>query len=614
MKSFESIEKFLEERLDPKRRTIKESMLKEHDDKKEQLNASKIFRVEFSESIPEETKFYLNAKLQKILDFPEKFGMNIHSKGHLLRFVDKNSYEAEVGTTLNKKVSLPASKIKYISSSRSFIVMIILPLNMNNSQAVINITRNLFSKLYGNIFLNEKILPLDFYQQNLNLGQKITAAVPEVLDLASKLDLCSESLDKHFKSIAKSYRLTMGKNGNEIRKQLLGEWRNKWQKHLLTEEDNHIIDLMFTEFMDTLHKNPDRIIKTIIENIKKLNSQLHYILPHEIGEYETFEKKHNKHYLRSVLNKFKEISSLTGFIEELYHGLNNFQEDEELKEIRIQIISRMRQLRREKKIIQFYVSGIHCDEELKDIHQKFSLFLIKMIPKGTPLKNWSKTVKRMEGNYSESIYSKLYLALHYISILSKEENKSKEDISKTNETIKLLERILKNLKYHTAEIKKIQSVLEILVDMSEQLVFKAETDKADTRLIFPLDEFKTAWSYFISFVLTLIYYQNDANSSGLPQEFNPDNYKKSILGYVDKQCSLGINYFHIVKLLWLIYEKKLNQDALKFLLFCLKNPNVILLFILHQVMRPRPNSVSLERRLEKLPNYVKAWLTAFKNS
>ena len=88
MKSIDSIEKFLEERLDPKRRTIEESMLKEHDNKKKQLHASKIFRVEFSESIPEETKSYLNEKLQKILDFPEKFGMNIHSKGHLLRFVE----------------------------------------------------------------------------------------------------------------------------------------------------------------------------------------------------------------------------------------------------------------------------------------------------------------------------------------------------------------------------------------------------------------------------------------------------------------------------------------------------------------------------------------------
>jgi hypothetical protein len=40
MKSFDSIEKSLEERLDPKRRTIVESQLREYDQKKLQISAS----------------------------------------------------------------------------------------------------------------------------------------------------------------------------------------------------------------------------------------------------------------------------------------------------------------------------------------------------------------------------------------------------------------------------------------------------------------------------------------------------------------------------------------------------------------------------------------------
>ena len=147
MKSFDSIEKSLEERLDPKRRTIGESQLKEHDQKRLQLPASKIFRVEYSKSVPEEIKSFLNERLPDILDFPEKFGMNIQSAGHLLRFVDKTAYEAEVGTPLPKNVSLPASRIKYISTSRTFKVMIIIPERLDTAEAIINITRNLFSKL-----------------------------------------------------------------------------------------------------------------------------------------------------------------------------------------------------------------------------------------------------------------------------------------------------------------------------------------------------------------------------------------------------------------------------------------------------------------------------------
>ena len=167
-----------------------------------------------------------------------------------------------------------------------------------------------------------------------------------------------------------------------------------------------------------MRTNPEQIINSMIERVKKLNTQLHYILPHERGDYENFEKKHITHYMRSVLNKLEEISSLAGFIEELHSELDNFPEDTDLNGISTQIRFRMQQLRREKKVIQFYVPEMPRDKELESIRQKFSLVLIKTIPRGTPLKDWSKTVKRMEKHYSESIYSKLYSALHCLTILT----------------------------------------------------------------------------------------------------------------------------------------------------------------------------------------------------
>ena len=613
MKSFDSIEKSLEERLDPKRRTIGESQLREHDQKKLQLPASKIFRIEFSKSVPEEIKSFLNERLPEILDFPEKFDMNIQSTGHLLRFVDKTAYVAEVGTPLPKNVSLPASRIKYISNSRSFKVMIILPEKLDTAEAIINITRNLFSKLYGNIFLDEKILCLDFYLQNLNGKQQITAAVPEILDLASELKLPSESLDKHCESVAESYRLSMEKQGAEIRRQLTGEWRDKWQEQALTTEEQNTIDSMFAEFKESMRTNPEQIINSMIERVKKLNTQLHYILPHERGDYENFEKKHITRYMRSVLNKLEEISSLAGFIEELHSELDNLTEDTDLNRISTQIIFIMQQLRREKKVIQFYVPEMPRDKELESIRQKFSLGLIKTIPRGTPLKDWSKTVKRMEKHYSESIYSKLYSALHCLTVLTGEENISKEDSIKKNEAGQQLKKLVSVLKFRTSEIKSTQSALGVLLEISEQSVPGAEADTVEQRQLFPLDEFKLAWSYFIASVLTLIYYQESFKSSGLPQGFNAENYTKSILGYVDKQCSRGINHFHIVKLLWLIFDEKQDSGALTFLVFCLHNPHEILRFLLHQVMRNQSGNSSLERRLEKLPHYGKTWITAFQN-
>ena len=132
----------------------------------------------------------------------------------------------------------------------------------------------------------------------------------------------SESLDKHCESIAESYRLSMEKQGSEIRRQLTGEWRDKWHEQALTTEEQNTIHSMFAEFKESMRTNSEQIINSMIQRVKKLNTQLHYILPHERGSYENFEKKQITHYMRSVLNKLEEISSLAGFIEELHSELN----------------------------------------------------------------------------------------------------------------------------------------------------------------------------------------------------------------------------------------------------------------------------------------------------
>ena len=117
MKSIESIDKSFEDRFDPKLHTIRESQFLNYDKGKKEIPTSKIFRVQFSESIPEETKLFLRGKLHYILDFPGKFGLKIHRANHLLRFIDQETYESEMGTPLPKNIPLPASRLKFISKS-----------------------------------------------------------------------------------------------------------------------------------------------------------------------------------------------------------------------------------------------------------------------------------------------------------------------------------------------------------------------------------------------------------------------------------------------------------------------------------------------------------------
>ena len=117
----------------------------------------------------------------------------------------------------------------------------------------------------------------------------------------------------------------------------------------------------------------------------------------------------------------------------------------------------------------------------------------------------------MEKHYSDSIYSKLYSALDCLALLAGPENISKGNSFKTNETGKRLKKLLSVLKFRTSEIKATQSTLGIFLEISEQSIVCAKSDIIMQRQLFPLDEFKTAWSYFIASVLTLIYYQDSVN-------------------------------------------------------------------------------------------------------
>ena len=613
MNSFGSNDKYFEERFDPKLRTIGETQFQKHDQNKKKTLTSHFFHIEFSAKIPPETKSFLSAKLHDILDFPDRFDLRVHNASHLLRFIDQATYEAEIGSTLSKNVSLPASRIDTITASRAYNVTIILPKKLDSAEIIVNITRNLFSKLFGNIFFNEQILPLEFYQQSAKGRKQITAEIPEILDLVEELNFHSNSLEGHCESVAKSYRLSMKKEGAKIRKQLLGEWREKWKVQSLSTEEQHILSSIFTEFKESFRTNPEQFNQTVVERIKQLNSQLHFILPHERQAYERFEQERFTHYIRSVLHKLEEISSLSGFVEELHEQLNKSPEVVDLDGLNTQILTRMRQLRKEKKVILFFVPEMPLNSELERIRQRFPLRLIKLLPSGTPLKEWSKELKRMEKHYAESFYSKLYSSLHSLSKWTQAQQELRPDGFLESADGQRLKKLLPVLKFRASAIKGMKSSRGVLLDISEQSIQQAESDTVNQRQLVPLDDFRKAWSYFSASVLTLLYYQEPTESAGLLQGFRADNYLKSILEFVDQQCSRGINHFHIIKLLWLVYEERQDSEALSFILYCIQRPQDILRYTLHQVMRPQRGKTSIERRLEKLPQYRDALITVYKN-
>ncbi len=612
MKSSVSIEKSFEERFDRKFYEIGESDLHNHDLHKETAPLSKYFRIKFSPSIPEETKIFLSNKLPTIIDFPKKFGLKIPLANHMLRFLDKESYEREIGYSLSKNIILPASRIKKIDKNRSYEVTIILPYELNSADLIVNITRNVFSKLCGNIFFNEQIKPLEFYREGVTHQKQFSATNQEILFIIEELNFSSKCLQAFCKVEAKSYLLDPEKELEKIQKQLISEWHEKLKLQSLSIKEQNTLNSIFLEFKESFHTNPLQYEQKLLCRIKQLNNQLQFILPHEREVYESFSKNNISHFVRSLKNKLEEISALIGFIEELYYFLKNNPSLNDIEGLFGQVRSRMKELRSSKKVIHFYVPDIPKDLKLKRIQKRFPLRLIKMLPHSTPLKNWKKEIKGFEKSYAESIYSKLYTALYCLSewLLAIEEKKIDSYLKKTDGPC--LKKLISVLKYRYPAIVGLKDTLGIILELFEQNISENNASKS-TRQSIPLDDYSKAWSYFISSILSMHYYENSNASEVLPQGFNAENYLKSILEFVDKQCSSGINHFHIVKLLWMIYEEK-NDVSLEFLIHSIQNPRDILRYTLSQTMRPKTKKVSIEKRINKLLNYRDAWISVYQNS
>ena len=221
MKSLDSINKSLEERFDPKLRTIGESEFQKYDKQKRKFTTSKFFHIKFSKSIPEETKIFLKKKLPGILDFPKKFGLEINHANHLILFKDQETYESEMGNPLPKNIILPASSIVKNKKLKTYEITIIIPKKLETAEVVVNITRNIFAKLYGKIFFNEQIIPLEFYKQSTQDKIQINPSIPEILDIVIGTNFQSKNLRLHCEKVAKNYSLNFLKQEAQIKKLLI---------------------------------------------------------------------------------------------------------------------------------------------------------------------------------------------------------------------------------------------------------------------------------------------------------------------------------------------------------------------------------------------------------
>ena len=285
-------EDFFEERFGDFNRDLLEEQIQEYDRRKREQPFDKEFvlqNLHFSKELPEKATTLLQYLIPAILEFSAKLDIRLRNPQHQVRFLTAKEFQQETGINLAGKIPLPASRLEFSSVTQLYTIIVILPPVIRSSEEIINITRTLFSKLIGEIYLNENVLPLEFYQQGaISSEATLTAGIPEKLSLLQEQEFPSTTLQHYGSTFAKKQKMSFKKQRNLVKRHLTSYWLERWQKQKLLPEEEKAIQDIFHDFVDYFRQNSSTVLASAIQPLRKLNKQLHFILPHELNAYEYF--------------------------------------------------------------------------------------------------------------------------------------------------------------------------------------------------------------------------------------------------------------------------------------------------------------------------------------
>ncbi len=594
---------FLEDRFGEFNQALLEEQIQAHDLQKDGSFFDKQYalnQLSFSEKIPDKVVSILKQLILAILEFSNKQGLSLRDPNHQIHFLDVASYEQETNKTIPATVPLPASQLHFNSISRVYTVTVVLPDKIQSNEEVINITRTLFSKFMGDIYLNEQVLSHDFYREaNRYDEEEVTVSIPDQLWAIVGNEFQSSTLESACKAFAKTHRMSYKKQYVAIKQGLKKEWMEQWENQKITEEDLNKIDRIFQDFLAGFRLDPENGMIDLVKKNEKLNAQLHFMLPHEMRAYHLFEEKSQTQYIQAAAHKIEEIIAKIGLIEELTIQLEEPQDPEDLLGLFDQIQIQMKQMKNEGKVKIFLIPNVHLGPQLKAEAQNFPLRLLKYLPKTLPAQQWSKETKALRKKYTNSIFQKIFEALIYLKHWIGALLERKEGLFLESEEHKKLKQLLHNFKFREPMLQELLSTLGIVQDYSEVLKIKPRQS------VFPLQAFKKAWSYVCSSILIHQYYEHMNQLEGTQRRFNGAKYMAAIEKYVSHQFARGVDYAPIVALFLLIYKQK-KERGLEFLLYLIHNPQASFAYALRQMMTPS-ESDSLEEKKqehqEKLEKY-----------
>lgn len=597
----EAVERELENRF--RQRTIQESHLAEHD-RERPPERVELPQLTCSPDLPEGVQEHLRRLLSDLLQFAAQQGFRLRQRDDRVRISTPEAYFHEQGRPVPTKLKLPAVQLR--SSPQQNVYTLLLPLVMKSSEPLLEGVRLLIARLLGERFLEESVWPLEFYRDSgLATESDVRVGVEEQLALVAVLEFPSPT----FASLLPEPppRKKVPDWVGSQRKQHLQAWHRQFQEDALPDSSREALEHIFSEFLSAFRHDREAFLQQAGAAIWRLNAQAHFLLPHEIPDFQLLEQQRPEHFLRSVGIRLEERLALAEFVLEAKTFFEAGPEDS-LDEWRSAFRLKSQELLRTESVGLLFIPDALASAERQTEEQRWQLRLIKLAKEQqVPGKQWRKWMPKARKAYEQGIAQKLLEALHRLSQLAQ------QPPQEGGVRLPELEKLGHSLRYRIPQLRELRSALGAVVEVSEGLGDVQQGQR------FSREAFGKAWSYVLSVALILDYHEAHPQQKIVGnQRFNSKRYRKWVLQEAERRARLSVNHFHeVLLLLQTLYPQTdpSPEHGLPLLRRLTLQPLPILRFLLHRIQGPLAENpkYGLEYRLKKLENYAHALSRAYAN-
>ena len=545
--------------------------------------------VTFFGRFDEKSQMAIKILVNEVIQNANKYELKLHQTDPAIEFYTLASWEDKLGKSYEKKINLPASKIKWENGTP--FIQLIIPEKISSSEAVIKTVRLLFSKIYGKLFFDEHVPGKSAFRLLPDEKEAVEVDTKEKVHFCYLLGKYPPALLKEFELLAAKFGMKGQKARDHGEKEFFKIVKPKNSSELSSDEESSkglslsaeyavLIEETFQQNLKDLRSDPTGFFDHLSDKIFTLIPQSTLLLPYDLQKFKFL--KENRQWtlfhalderLQLTLNIINELEDCRSFLDEKE---SNKPLDYQISDLWLKSLNqRLLQLKKKGLVKLFLTADAKLTEKQQKEKEEFPFWiwrhgLLKNFPAGSQPE---KMIKRITEQYQNSIYQKLF-----------------ETTFRMIQTIKRLEKDETSTFAQCPDFSTIKSLfvwLNIRIPGLEDLLYSCKVGSQVSVLAKKkgitkkkaLHNFEQGWSYFVSFALVHKYYRDVQQKKG-----SADKRADQFLSVIEKFTKNRLEaqpFFQIANLLIQIYKQR-EFDLSKVIPLIVKDAPIVDFFVINQ--------------------------------